>query len=235
MCINRHVLLVAKHKSFDNLEQICRDQNLLVTRAYNFCDMIEYLATYRYSIIFIDNQSFFVNEDIIALFKRKNYFVPFVVVLNDTPLSFNEENILTVNENNFNQIEDAVKYCQENNKSQKFLYSDSYLQKTVSKKLEELGFKPKYKGFNFLSSMVYRVLTNENSLNTLKKAVYPFVSSLYGVSEASVERDVRNLISITVKNTKDDDLLRIKLGLNKPTCKNIILLIIDEMKDLMQG
>ena len=36
-------------------------------------DMIEYLATYRYSIIFIDNQSFFVNEDIIALFKRKNY------------------------------------------------------------------------------------------------------------------------------------------------------------------
>lgn len=233
MCINRHVLLVARQNGFGNLEEVCRDKNLLITQAYNFCDMVDKLATYRYSIIFIDNSSFPASDDVLDLLKLKNYYVPFVVVLNRTPLPFNALNVLCVNPENYLDLDKAVDYCKANDKSQSFLYSESFLQETISDNLIKLGFSRKYKGFAFLSSIIYRLFTNENSINSLRNSVYPFVASLYGVTETSIERDVRNLLKNTYRMATDDSVLKEKLGNNKPTCKNIIIIVSSEVRTLI--
>lgn len=233
MCINRHVLLVARQNGFNNLEAVCKDKGLLITQAYNFCDTVDKLATYRYSIIFIDNCSFPANDDVLNLLKLKNYFVPFAVVLNKTPIPVNALNVLCVNPENYLELDKAIDYCRSHDKSQSFLYSESFLQETISNNLMKLGFLQKYKGFAFLSSSIYRLLTNENSINSLRSSVYPFVSSLYGVSEMSVERDIRNILKNTYNVAKGDSYLKQKLGSNKPTSKNIIIIVLNEVKSLI--
>lgn len=234
MCINRHVLLVSKRRDFYNIKKVCMDKSLVVTHATSFCDMIESLATYRYSIIFIDNSDFFVNDDILDLLKRKNYFVPFVIVLNEAPIIFNGDNILCINPNELDRVEEAITFCQNNDKSQNYLYTDSYLKEAISKNLEKLGFLPKYKGYMYLSSMIYRIISNENSSSNFQNSIYPFVAALFGVSEASIERDVRNLISQTVAKLNEDDILIKRLNGNRPSCKNIIHIVTNEMKQILQ-
>ncbi len=233
MCINRHVLLVARENGFGTLETVCNDRNLLISRAYNLCEMIDKLASYRYSIIFIDNESFPARDDVLDLLKRKNYFVPFVVVLSNVHLPFNALNVLCVDPENSLELGKAVDYCRANDKSQSFLYNESYLQTTISNNLMKIGFSPKYKGFAFLTSIIYRLFTNENSINSLRDSVYPFVSSLYGVTETSIERDVRNLVKNTFARSKTDSVLRQKLGDNKPTSKNIIVIVSDEVRAML--
>ncbi len=234
MSINRHILLVSKRRDFNNIKDVCIDKSLIVTHATNFCDAIESLVTNRFSIIFISRDDFPITDEFFDLIRRNCFFVPFAVILSEIPLHIDRENIFCVNPNDVDKVAEIVEFCKSNNKSQEYLYSDSYLKKSIDNSLCTLGFSPKYKGYTYLSAIIFRVMTSTNSIINLQHSVYPFVSSLFGVNEPSVERDVRNLISHTIPKLADDSLLKTKLNNRRPSCKNIIHIVTTELRDMLK-
>lgn len=234
MCINRHILLVSKRRDLNNIKEVCIDKSLIVTHATNFCDTIESLVTNRFSIIFISKDDFPITNDFFDLIKRNCFFVPFAVILSETPMQIDRENTFWLNPDDIEKASEIIDFCKTNNKSQNYLYTDSYLKNAVDKSLALLGFSPKYKGYTYLSTVIFRVMTSANSIINLQNSAYPFVASLFGVSVASVERDVRNLISHTIPKLADDSLLKTKLENRRPSCKNVIHIACTELKEMLK-
>lgn len=234
MCTNRNVLLLTKKdKELEYLKTSCKEHNVLITKIYQLCDLIESASNCRYSILFVDSAEFSITEDLLQLFKRKNYYIPYKIILSKEKLNFEDDSVFVVSPDDCNNIKATIDYCIKNNPSQYYLYSDSFLIENINQNLQKLGFTKKYKGFNYLSSIIFKVIANDNSYSSFKKFLYPFVSSLYGVSEASIERDIRNIISKTLESLPKEHKIINELANSKPTTKHIVNILVNEIKTMI--
>lgn len=74
------------------------------------------------------------------------------------------------------------------------------LMSTIKNNLTILGIPSHLKGFNFLSMAIYLAYNDLSLLESITKSLYPAVASYYNASSSSIERAMRNAISITWEN-----------------------------------
>ncbi len=105
---------------------------------------------------------------------------------------------------------------------------------TVRKYLLSLGFQPNLKGYYLISDLI--VLAKSGiSVMPLKYAGYVLLSKKYGVSVASVEKDIQNAIS-SAWLRGDVDALYDEFGetldedKGKPTNKQFLLTVLERLE-----
>lgn len=229
MCKNRDVLLVAGRGQFANLEKICCDQSLSVNFACNFCEMVERLTAHKFGIIFLDQQTFLKNEKAVNTLKQSGCSTSYLIVLCNEPQDFDDETIFFVKANNDKQVGDIIHFCKENNKRRGLPSCNNSLENQIQTSLEKYGLSTKYKGYAYFASIIRHILTHEDGISSFSSSIFPFIASLYDVSVASVERDVRNLIKTAINSDNNHALLKI-LNADKPSCKNVILAIASDVR-----
>lgn len=226
MYTQKNVLLATNiNEDTSFIEELCFKHNYGLTKLYNICDIITAVSEYNYQLLILDYEHYFNHLEILSLFKRKNYFVNDIILLT-------EENNLQLN-TEFKQfckydIKSLKDYFESINKNCIEYENNSFLINCIEQQLIMLGFLTKYKGFDYMVEIVALILKKQNNKKSFRKYVYPFISNLFNVTSASVERDIRNLIG---KNDLKMTLLKTYFDQNtKPTTRNTISAIILHMK-----
>ena len=101
------------------------------------------------------------------------------------------------------------------------------------KYLLQLGFQPNLKGYVLLSRLIEFALDGQNIL-PLKYSGYPMLESEFGVSAASIEKDIQNAISSAWLRGNVDTLYRefgetLDENKGKPTNKQFVLTALERL------
>lgn len=76
-----------------------------------------------------------------------------------------------------------------------------------NKRLSHLGIETKYIAFYYLSDIMYKLINEEHPARCFSRDIYPDLAEKYNKNNCTIERDIRNLISI-----KWETILRQKLN-----------------------
>ena len=103
----------------------------------------------------------------------------------------------------------------------------------IKKYLLELGFQPNLKGYHLLSSLIEKAHNGEKIM-PLKYFGYVSLSEKYGVSVASIEKDIQNAISTAWLRGNIDTLYRefgetLDEDKGKPTNKQFLLTALERI------
>lgn len=231
MFSQKTILLITKRneKITNEIEEICNDTNITLSKLYDICDVIPAVTEARYNMLIIDCKHCQSGADLLRLFKTKAYYVPTIVLIADKKPATSYDNVKIVKRNCVNQINDIIK---ESVLTQTSLFPENhttYLRSTIEKELQNLGFSKKYKGFDYMSEIVMKILNNNTFKKSFKKFVYPFISSLYNVSASSVERDIRNLIC---KN-QNKAVFQQKFEIEKLTTRLVVESVVSHIRDYL--
>lgn len=226
MYLQKSILLITKkdEKICSQLEEICCDKNLTLSKLYNISDCISAINQFRFGLLIIDTKYSPISDEMLLLFKRKDFYVPSVMLISDTDSNINDENVDVVKRDEIDKISGLITKRLNKNSSKFPSHQIPFIKTTVEKQLDLLGFSRRYKGFDYLSDIVIRILNNSSTHLSFKKYIYPYISCLYNVSEESVERDIRNLIS----KLEPNDFFNFK-----PTTKNIVNAVVNHIKDYL--
>ena len=229
MYTQKTILLITRRneKIANDVEEICNNMNITLSKLYDICDVIPAVTEARYNMLIIDCKYCQSGADLLRLFKTKTYYVPTIVLIVDKKHSLTGDNVIIVRRNSINQIDNIIR---ENVLSQISLFPENHttnLRSTIEKELRNLGFSKKYKGFEYMAEIVMKILNNNSFKKSFKKFVYPFISSLYNVSAGSVERDIRNLIC---KNS-NKAFFQQKFEIEKLTTRMVVESVVTHIRD----
>lgn len=103
----------------------------------------------------------------------------------------------------------------------------------IKKYLLSLGFQPNLKGYHLLATLIEKAKNGEQIM-PLKYYGYVDLSKAYGVSEASVEKDIQNAISSAWLRGNVDVLYRefgetLDEDKGKPTNKQFLLTALERL------
>ena len=226
MYSQQSVLLITKQNEVltTHLEEICYNKNLTLAKLYNISDGISAVNEFRYGLLIIDTKHYQIGLDMLSLFKRKDFYVPSVILVSEKNLEIADDNVDVVKRNDLDKMSELIT-DNLNKTSCKFpLGQVPYIRTTIEKQLTLFGFSRRYKGFDYMADIIMKILNNTNSKISFKKYIYPYISSLYNVSEESVERDIRNLIS----KMQPSHFFSFKL-----TTKNVVTALVCYIKDYL--
>jgi len=226
MSLQKSILLITeKNEELSNrIENICLNKSLTLFKLYNIVDGISAINQSSFSIVIIDTKYFNAVMEIFSLFKRKNFYVPYIVLISEQELEIYEDNVSIIKRNEINKLDELITDNLSKNVSNLSSSQNSFLRTAVEKTLGYLGFSRRYKGFDYMTETVIRILNDTQCKNSFKKYIYPHISVLYQVSEESVERDIRNLISKINPNNNFNF---------KHTTKNIVNAVVVHVKDYL--
>lgn len=219
----RSVLFLTKRESPLNnmLFDLAYKRDFLVTTVYNLSDMIESVDSFKFTFLIIDSYYYNVNEDFLSLFQRQHYFVPFLIILSTRKKEFTLNSVFSCRRN-IDDIEKIIVDCSAHYRCEYSLAQHTFSHAKIAKELNRLGMNIKYKGFKYLSDIIYFSRINPDLSKSYKSVLYPFLSSIYKVSTCSIERDVRNLINIYVKKRNLLEKICITDENYRPTTRNVI-------------
>lgn len=226
MVLQKSILLLSNKDDIltDQLENICYKNNFTLFKLYNMIDCISAINQSTYHLVIIDTKYFSAGLEIFGLFKRKNFFVPYIILISDNELEIYDDNVNIVKRDDTDKLTSLILNNLQANKYDYINQQNSFLHNIVEKTLGVLGFSRRYKGFDYMIETVIRILNDSNCKNSFRKYIYPHISVMYHVSEESIERDMRNLIS-KINNNVNFNF--------KPTTKNIVNAVVSQVKDYL--
>ena len=201
MHLHKSILLFTDNiNQFSYLNSFCAENEIKLSHLTNLAELIEDVFHTRYDVLVIDDRLFPTSSNLLSIFSKHIFYVPNVIVKTRQKLDCNcitcyrSEDIIYNLKNIFNNKEYV----------QPFIADINHYTKVIDI-VNHLGINSKYKGYKYLIDILDRMLTNGFTSVSFKKYVYPYVASLYSVSEDSVERDVRNILlkAINTKKFKD--------------------------------
>lgn len=226
MSLQKSILLITEKNEeiSTQIEKICLNKSITLFKLYNIADAIAAVSESRYALIIIDTKHVKASVEVFSIFKRKNFFVPYIILISEQGLEIYEKNIGIVKRNEIEKLTELIDLNINNEYSTPSTEQSPFLHNTVEKMLGYLGFSRRYKGFDYLTETVIRILNDSNCKNSFKKYIYPYISVLYHVSVGSIERDIRNLISKLTPNNSFNF---------KHTTKNIVNAVVVHVKDYL--
>lgn len=107
---------------------------------------------------------------------------------------------------------------------------DSYFKHVLknyyfNKRLLRLGIETKYIAFYYLSDMMQTLINEECTVRSFSKQVYPALAEKYNKSLCTIERDIRNLITIKWETNMKDKLSQYWIDEEPPSCCQFIKII----------
>lgn len=221
MCKSQQVLLISRDgKIKSNIEHILNNGINILTTLYTMSDAVEASAMYGYDMLIVDSNTYPICEDMLSLFKKQTFYIPLIFVLSNNYKSIQSKYAVYVGFDDLTAISECISKLKMQKESP-YPFSDSFMRDSISRILLKLGFNPKYKGFKYLTEMIYRIISVDNVSKSYKKAIYPFIARLYNTSPESVERDVRNIINIGTKNSFLLNSINFNPSFN-PTTRNVV-------------
>lgn len=224
------LIMLAKDedKEFIAIEKICYEYNINIEVACSLCDLFDMLAIKKYDFLVLDDKLFPVEADLLYIFERKNFFVPNVILLSNKKIELKDGNIVKFRRMHIDKLEEYILDVIRN-------YTTPVQENLTTKnrvyiELCNLGFNQKYKGFNYLLEIINKILNTEDSIKSFRKYIYPYIASLYCVTEESVERDVRNLLKIIYKKFAFRKKINFNDRQQSPTTRNIVNTLILYLK-----
>lgn len=226
MSLQKSVLLITqKDEGIANvIEDICFNESFTLFKLYNIVDGISAINQSRYSLVIIDTKYVKAIVEICSLFKRKNFYVPYIILISEEDLEIYDENVGIVKRDEIDKLAELITENIDKDFSTFSSIENSFLRNTVEKMLGYLGFSRRYKGFDYMTETVIRIISDTRCKNSFKKYIYPHISILYNVSKESIERDIRNLISKINPNNNFNF---------KHTTKNIVNAVVVQVKDYL--
>lgn len=109
------------------------------------------------------------------------------------------------------------------------------LEINVSKLLHRVGVPAHIKGYGYLRYGIILAVENQGVINSVTKTLYPNIAKHYGVTASSVERAMRNAVSIAW-DRGDITLLSDLFGFTvncekgKPTNSEFIAMLADDIR-----
>lgn len=226
MNLQKSILLITNQNAdvSKQIEEICFNNFYTLYKLYSMVDAIPVIKETNFNLMIIDTKHIQVDSNLFGLFQHKDFFIPHIIIISDEEVNISNNNASIIKRNEINKLEDILSSHQNQNYSNFPTRQTPFIRNTVEKQLSILGFSRRYKGFDYMTEIVIKILYNATSKNSFKKYIYPYVSSLYNVSEESVERDIRNLIS----KLQPNDYFNFK-----PTTKNIVNAVVSYIKDYL--
>ena len=220
--MTNYVLFLGKSNAEYNkrIEDIARKHKFVLMTAYQMCTMIELASLYPFKILIIDGENFFVDEDFLQLFTHRLHFVPNVLVLDNKIRNFTSSHIICCNKDDEN-LDNLILETVNNKDSALAELSVPFFLKAINELLMGLGFNPKYKGYRYLGDIIYRMMKCEPVTYSFDKNLYPYIAKMYNVTKDSVERSLRNILKIAIK--QEDIKEKIQFPSNRrQTTRNIL-------------
>lgn len=232
MCKTKQVLLLSTNLEVKaGVEKELNCGINVLTTLYNMSDVVESTAIYGYDVLVLDSKAYPINEDILSLFKKKAYYTPRVIVLADKAESKKSDFAKFCGYDDLSIICSTLEELKAKKESE-FPFNNTLLRESIASILANAGLNQKYKGFRYLTDIVYRIIHVDNVCKSFKKAIYPHVGRLYNTSPESIERDVRNIINISRKYDNFLDTINFNENYN-PTTRNVVNHLVMHVKSLI--
>lgn len=179
--------------------------NISLVNISNFSELAYSIHQDGVNILFIDANSVNLNSELIELTLGSKLGIPDNVVFigrtNDVDLFINNQNRFNFDNDNFSQqlseISPKIKFNIKSCKGNKFDMSS--INMFLTQYLMQLGFHPKYAGFNYIKNCIEEALNNNGILGSLSTEIYPIVARRNKTTMQNVERNIRNCIESAYK------------------------------------
>lgn len=192
------LLLTNSQSNLESLTQVIKDNEFKVVVVNTIVEFVQTLGYYRPECILIDVESF-IAEDVVSLVINTDVsYLRQSIILTDkhyegyTCVTYNRLSYL---------LKEKKKYLQEKNLNR---YTEAQLfcaSGVVKEKLLELGFRPKYHGFEMLTEIVvYCGMCDQ--YGTMYKSVLPAIADKFETSVSNITHCVRK--SINTRETTSD-------------------------------
>ncbi len=163
------------------------------------------------NILFVDANTVNLNSELVELTLGSKLGVPDnVIFIGDTKnveLFINNQNRFKFENDNFSEqlieISPKIKFNIKSCRGKKF--DMSTINTYLTQYLMQLGFHPKYAGFNYIKHCIEEALANNGVLGSLSTDIYPVVARRNKTTQQNVERNIRNCIESAYKCTQGKD------------------------------
>ena len=217
------------------LKKICQEQNILLVNVNDCVDLFIKLSQLKSSVLFMDLSQFSHLNDIIDEVKGSGEATLKNLKIVGISDGYDETEIISkdVSIISMGNIAQFIKdFKVDEVVETKMIFQNFKLDytKLISEALLSLGINPKHTGYTYLKSIINYLLIR-NNVNYLTAECYEMVSGIYKVTPGSVERSIRNAITIAWQNYGKEGWktqLYDKLE-KKPTSREFINLIIEKM------
>ena len=81
-------------------------------------------------------------------------------------------------------------------------YNESDAKKKINNMLVQLGFSPKYTGFNYISDGLFHIVSNGFKTKNFNKEIYEYLCQTYNVNMCNVERNIKSAATNAVKDNE---------------------------------
>lgn len=218
MYTHKSILLFGENDGqFFSLQTFCRENEIKFQHTCKLSELITTVNETRYNALIIDEKSFPLTTDLLSIFSNHRFFVPNVFVLTDKMLNGNCKACKSIGE----VIRNLENYFEEMESVQPYIV-DVDLYTKVTDIINHLGFNSKYKGYKYLIDILTRMLINNLTSVSFRKHIYPFISTLYSVSEDSIERDLRNILLKAINKNQFKETICFNEQTLNQTTRNII-------------
>lgn len=115
--------------------------------------------------------------------------------------------------------------------------NDAFLEKRISKMLNDIGFAPNLRGYKYIKSAILMCYKDESCLDSITKVIYPKIASQKHTCEAQVERAIRSAIETTWEKNSGEGFYRVLGNINakkggRPTNSEFIAYMVENLKGL---
>jgi len=218
MHFNKSILLFAdKTSELSFIEDYCKEHYIKFLQLDKLSELLMSVQENRFDVLIIDDKIFPIKTDLLTIFSRRGFYVSNIIVYTNKKIDYNC--VLCKNPTDLtNKLRDILDSI---NGVRPFIVNLDIYSK-ITEILNYLGINNKYKGCKYLIEILNRMILSDLNCISFKKTIYPFVASLYSVSEDSVERDVRNVLLKAITNYKFKEQLEFDDKIYRNTTRNII-------------
>jgi two-component system response regulator (stage 0 sporulation protein A) len=125
-----------------------------------------------------------------------------------------------------------------NNKDKYSIDQDESVEISVTKSLQRAGISPHMSGYKYLRTAILYAIENPDTLNSVTKVLYPYISQKYNSTPQKVERAMRNAIDKAWKESSFN-LSQVLSGYGhkkskRPSNSEFIAVIVDRIRVRMK-
>lgn len=179
--------------------------NVSLANISNFSELAYSIHQDGINMLFVDANTVNFNSELVELTLGSKLGVPdnviFIGETNNVELFINNQNRFKFDNSDFanqlKQITPQIKFNIKSCRGNKF--DMSTINTYLTQYLMQLGFHPKYAGFNYIKHCIEEALANNGVLGSLSTDVYPIVARRNKTTMQNVERNIRNCIESAYK------------------------------------
>ena len=209
------------------LSQALRKFSLDVVVTSALKTLVKYLYENESGIIFIDgrfSKYYYFLKSLATDFEALNNYC--FIFLDNKTISYKNSNpacnvyMIDCRSNLNEHVNKIIKRSGIELKMKKIINENDSKQK-INNMLLQLGFSPKYTGFNYIADGLFHIASNNFEVKNFSKEIYDYLGQIYNVNVCNIERNIKSATDNAMKES--GMIFELFSQLNKKTTNRTVL------------